>query len=153
MNYLVEDKFDARYMMGSLPIQHYLNVALWRHHHGIERITPSGSKHRQTIAHEFLMICFSSYAKNLSEAIKLINSDQVALLENDIIDLWNRKGNYLFVVTVGVQEMLSTLQTISFLEPATLTDLVLMLRRFQPMLLYLLVLQMTLVTKIFFLIS
>ena len=29
------------------------------------------------------------------------------------------KGNYLFVVTVGVQEMLSTLQTISFLEPAT----------------------------------
>ena len=46
------------------------------------------------------MICFSSYAKNLSEAIKLINSDQVALLENDIIDLWNRKGK-LFICGNG----------------------------------------------------
>ena len=46
------------------------------------------------------MICFSSYAKNLSEAIKLINSDQVSLLEKHIIDLWDRKGK-LFICGNG----------------------------------------------------
>lgn len=43
MDYLVSDRFDARYMMGSLPITHYLNVALWRHKQGIEKIKPRNS--------------------------------------------------------------------------------------------------------------
>ena len=38
MDYIVGPKFDARYMMGSLPIQHYVNAALWKHLHGTEKI-------------------------------------------------------------------------------------------------------------------
>ncbi len=38
MDYLVGPKFDARYMMGSLPIQHYVNTALWRHKNNTENI-------------------------------------------------------------------------------------------------------------------
>ena len=54
MNYLVNDKFDARYMMGSLPIQHYLNVALWRHHRGTEKITPADPTADQPLHMNFL---------------------------------------------------------------------------------------------------
>ena len=54
MNYLVDDKFDARYMMGSLPIQHYLNVALWRHHHDIEKIMPSDASTEKPLHMNFL---------------------------------------------------------------------------------------------------
>lgn len=40
-NYLASPAFDAATMMGSLPIQHYANVALDRHVRGIERIQPA----------------------------------------------------------------------------------------------------------------
>lgn len=38
MNYLASPYFDAQTMMGTLPIAHYVNVALDRHIRGIERI-------------------------------------------------------------------------------------------------------------------
>jgi hypothetical protein len=38
MNYLASPYFDARTMMGTLPIQHYASVALDRHAKGIETI-------------------------------------------------------------------------------------------------------------------
>ena len=41
MNYLASSAFDARTMMGTLPIQHYASVALDNHIRGIERITPA----------------------------------------------------------------------------------------------------------------
>lgn len=41
MNYLAGPAFDARTMMGTLPIQHYCNVALDRHVRGEERVTPA----------------------------------------------------------------------------------------------------------------
>jgi len=41
MEYLSSDKFDARTMMGTMPIQHYVNVALDNHKKGIEKITPA----------------------------------------------------------------------------------------------------------------
>ena len=45
MNYLASPAFDAPTMMGTLPIAHYVNVALDRHVKGIERIQPAaGSK-------------------------------------------------------------------------------------------------------------
>ena len=45
MNYLASPAMDAATMMGSLPINHYANVALDRHVRGIERIQPAtGSK-------------------------------------------------------------------------------------------------------------
>jgi MoaA/NifB/PqqE/SkfB family radical SAM enzyme len=40
MNYLASPDFDAQTMMGTLPIQHYVSVALDRHAKGIERLTP-----------------------------------------------------------------------------------------------------------------
>jgi MoaA/NifB/PqqE/SkfB family radical SAM enzyme len=40
MNYLASPAFDAQTMMGTLPIQHYVSVALDRHAKGIERIQP-----------------------------------------------------------------------------------------------------------------
>lgn len=40
MNYLASPAFDAQTMMGTLPIQHYVSVALDNHAKGIERITP-----------------------------------------------------------------------------------------------------------------
>ncbi|WP_341880193.1 radical SAM protein [Synechococcus sp. UW140] len=43
LNYLVSDRFDARYMMGSLPITHYLNVDLSRHKNGGAKIQPAGT--------------------------------------------------------------------------------------------------------------
>lgn len=45
MNYLASPSFDAQTMMGTLPIQHYVSVALDNHAKGIERIQPgSGQK-------------------------------------------------------------------------------------------------------------
>ena len=41
MKYLTSKYFDAHTMMGTLPIQHYVNVALDNHLKGIQRITPS----------------------------------------------------------------------------------------------------------------
>jgi MoaA/NifB/PqqE/SkfB family radical SAM enzyme len=40
MNYLASPDFDAQTMMGTLPIQHYVSVALDRHAKGLERLTP-----------------------------------------------------------------------------------------------------------------
>ena len=42
MNYLASPRFDAQRHMGTLPIQHYANVALDRHVKGIEKIEPGG---------------------------------------------------------------------------------------------------------------
>ena len=41
MNYLASPAFDAQTMMGTLPIQHYVSVALDNHIKGIERISPN----------------------------------------------------------------------------------------------------------------
>lgn len=40
MNYLASPAFDAQTMMGTLPIQHYVSVALDNHAKGIKRLTP-----------------------------------------------------------------------------------------------------------------
>ena len=40
MDYLASPSFDARTMMGTLPIQHYVSQALDNHLKGIEKITP-----------------------------------------------------------------------------------------------------------------
>jgi MoaA/NifB/PqqE/SkfB family radical SAM enzyme len=40
MRYLASPDFDAQTMMGTLPIQHYVSVALDRHAKGIERLKP-----------------------------------------------------------------------------------------------------------------
>jgi MoaA/NifB/PqqE/SkfB family radical SAM enzyme len=41
MNYLASPAFDAQTMMGTLPIQHYVSVALDNHIKGIEKIIPA----------------------------------------------------------------------------------------------------------------
>jgi MoaA/NifB/PqqE/SkfB family radical SAM enzyme len=41
MNYLASPAFDAQTMMGTLPIQHYVSVALDNHIKGVEKIIPS----------------------------------------------------------------------------------------------------------------
>ena len=38
MNYLTSERFNAKTMMGSLPIQHYLNVAIDNHLKGVKPI-------------------------------------------------------------------------------------------------------------------
>ena len=38
MDYLRSDKFDSKTMMGTMPIQHYVNVALDNHKKGIKKI-------------------------------------------------------------------------------------------------------------------
>lgn len=43
MDYLASPYFDARTMMGTLPIQHYVSVALDNHVKGIKRIEPANS--------------------------------------------------------------------------------------------------------------
>ena len=40
MDYLASSAFDARTMMGTLPIQHYVSVALDNHARGVQRIQP-----------------------------------------------------------------------------------------------------------------
>lgn len=44
MNYLASPAFDARTMMGSLPIQHYISDALDQHLRGNRRIQPAAGK-------------------------------------------------------------------------------------------------------------
>ena len=44
MNYIASPDFDAQTMMGTLPIQHYISVALDNHIKGIEKITPSSGE-------------------------------------------------------------------------------------------------------------
>jgi len=41
MDYLASPSFDAQTMMGTLPIQHYVSIALDNHIKGIEKITPA----------------------------------------------------------------------------------------------------------------
>jgi MoaA/NifB/PqqE/SkfB family radical SAM enzyme len=52
MNYLASPAFDAQTMMGTLPIAHYVNVALDRHIKGIERIHPGSDP--KPLHHNFL---------------------------------------------------------------------------------------------------
>lgn len=52
MNYLASPYFDARTMMGTLPIAHYVNVALDRHVRNIERLIPGGNN--KPLHHNFL---------------------------------------------------------------------------------------------------
>ena len=40
MDYLASPSFDAQTMMGTLPIQHYVSVALDNHARGIKKIIP-----------------------------------------------------------------------------------------------------------------
>lgn len=52
MDYLASPAFDAQTMMGTLPIQHYISVALDNHAKGIQRIQPgTGAK---PLHHNFL---------------------------------------------------------------------------------------------------
>lgn len=52
MDYLASPNFDARSMMGTLPIQHYVSVALDNHAKGVQRIQPGmGAK---PLHHNFL---------------------------------------------------------------------------------------------------
>ena len=44
MDYLASSNFDAQTMMGTLPIQHYVSVALDNHAKGIEKIIPATNK-------------------------------------------------------------------------------------------------------------
>ena len=46
MNYLTSERFDAKTMMGSLPIQHYLNVAIDNHLKGVKRIDNNQSSEK-----------------------------------------------------------------------------------------------------------
>ena len=52
MNYISSPYFDAHTMMGTLPIQHYVNVALDNHVKGISRITEG--KGKKPLHHNFL---------------------------------------------------------------------------------------------------
>ena len=44
MNYLASPDFDAQTMMGTLPIQHYVSVALDNHVKEIQRIEPANGE-------------------------------------------------------------------------------------------------------------
>jgi hypothetical protein len=44
MEYLASPYFDARTMMGTLPISHYASVALDQHAKGISKIEPAGEE-------------------------------------------------------------------------------------------------------------
>ncbi len=52
MDYLASPAFDAQTMMGTLPIQHYVSVALDNHAKGIARIQPGGGC--KPLHHNFL---------------------------------------------------------------------------------------------------
>jgi MoaA/NifB/PqqE/SkfB family radical SAM enzyme len=52
MRYLASDSFDPQRMMGSLPIAHYVNIALDRHIKGIERIKDTSNN--PPLHHNFL---------------------------------------------------------------------------------------------------
>ena len=44
MNYLASPNFDAQTMMGTLPIQHYVSIALDNHIKGIKRVKPNSGE-------------------------------------------------------------------------------------------------------------
>ncbi len=44
MNYISSPNFDAQTMMGTLPIQHYISIALDNHVKGIEKIVPASGE-------------------------------------------------------------------------------------------------------------
>ncbi len=52
MEYLSSPSFDAQTMMGTLPIAHYVNIALDRHIRGIERLRPG--ENPKPLHHNFL---------------------------------------------------------------------------------------------------
>ena len=41
MQYLASPYFDAKSMMGTLPIQHYVSIALDNHAKGLEKLMPA----------------------------------------------------------------------------------------------------------------
>lgn len=53
MNYIVSDRFDCKTMMGSLPIQHYLNVAIDDHLKG-KKILQASSSNQKPLHVNFL---------------------------------------------------------------------------------------------------
>lgn len=53
MEYIASPRFDARFMMGSLPIQHYVNNALNQHISGYRRIEDK-MEHIRPLHHNFL---------------------------------------------------------------------------------------------------
>ena len=54
MNYLASPNFDARTMMGTLPISHYVSVALDNHVKGISRIKPASDSDKLPLHVNFL---------------------------------------------------------------------------------------------------
>ena len=53
MNYITSDRFDAKTMMGSLPIQHYLNKAI-DNHKGTKMIKPASKNGPKPLHVNFL---------------------------------------------------------------------------------------------------
>ena len=88
MNYIVGDKFDARYMMGSLPIQHYLNVALWRDRHTTEKIQKLIQDKHYTS--QLSASGFKTYSANLSSQLSKVSEEDSTNL-NLILNLWDTK--------------------------------------------------------------
>ena len=54
MNYITSDRFDAKTMMGSLPIQHYLNKAIDNHIKGTNLIKPASKNDPKPLHVNFL---------------------------------------------------------------------------------------------------
>ena len=54
MNYLKSDRFNAKTMMGSLPIQHYLNKSIDDHIKGTKLIKPADSNSNPPLHVNFL---------------------------------------------------------------------------------------------------
>ena len=54
MNYLRSSRFNAKTMMGSLPIQHYLNKAIDEHLKGNRLIERSSANAQRPLHHNFL---------------------------------------------------------------------------------------------------
>ena len=54
MNYLRSSRFNAKTMMGSLPIQHYLNKAIDEHLKGHRLIERSSVNAQRPLHHNFL---------------------------------------------------------------------------------------------------
>ena len=54
MQYLASPNFDARTMMGTLPISHYVSVALDNHIKNVERIIPAPISHEKPLHVNFL---------------------------------------------------------------------------------------------------
>jgi len=54
MDYLASPNFDAQTMMGTLPIQHYVSVALDNHVKGVQRLVPADPNASLPLHHNFL---------------------------------------------------------------------------------------------------